>query len=239
MLSTEKSNTNVVTKTGDGESQLAAPAPAPSIPQTQHVANKVPEDTNTHVEAHQPSASDHHEEPQEWEIDDDTVRRLAGVAFYNLNERLHERGMGDLPISSVLIGNDHYFSPHVTRAEAQFREAQIAVAICQDACQERKLTPDVEGAFNYFLGQIRQWHGSIVPAIAQMNNVRDYLGDLATSANRHLFHEYERLLTLYPDLTPNTEHEDLYGTHEHSFSRTERTREHEHQREKEMSQDRW
>ncbi|MGZ8845759.1 MAG: hypothetical protein ACXW3C_04785, partial [Pyrinomonadaceae bacterium] len=236
MSSTEKSNAIVVTKTSDSESQVAAPAPTQSTPQTHEVVSKVPQDTNTHVEDH--SLSDHHEEPQEWEIDDDTVRRLAGVAFYNLNERLHDREMGEASIHSVLIRNDHYFPPHVTSRDAPFREAQIAVAICQNACLERELTPDIEGAKNYFIGQLRLNHGRIVPVMEQMNNVRDYLEELTTSSNQHLFHEYERLHALYPDLRPNIEHEVLYGTYERSFTRTEQTREREHEREQEMSNDR-
>jgi len=73
----------------------------------------------------------------------------------------------------------------------------------------------------------------------QMNNVRDYLEELTTSSTQHLFHEYERLHALYPDLRPNIEHEVLYGTHERSFTRTEQTREREHEREQEMSNDHW
>ena len=131
----------------------SVPAPAESILQTHQGISSVTEDTNTHVEGHQPC--DNYEEPQEWELDDDTARRLASVAFHNFNDRLHERG--------AVLG-----SPNCGRDLSK----------CLPGTQERKLTPDVQGAFDYFLGQVRQWHGSMVAAIAQMNNVRTYLGTL-------------------------------------------------------------
>ena len=231
--STQHERAGAVTKIGDGESMVGGPvAPPHAVVPTHHIQSQTAESTIS------PTDDSHSVDPesQEWELDDDTVRRFAGMALWHYGEVLRDRGL-DVSKASLHIDNNHQFSQYVTRSDAVLREAQIVAAICQNVCRERKLVPDIEGAKNYLLGQVQQGNGWIYSMCQQMNNVRDYLEELKTPANQRLFDEYERLHTLYPDLTPRVEHADLYETHERSLGPTERIREHEHEREQEMSLD--
>jgi hypothetical protein len=164
-------------------------------------------------------------ESEEWQIDDHEVRKLAGISYHHLIGVLRDHGMDKVDIRSVLLEHSHYFSPNVTRTEADLREAQITATICRDVCRERSLEPDLEGVTSYLKAGIRKGRGSQVPLMEQMNLVRDWLEDLTSPTNRHLFQEHERLHGLYPDLRPHLEYHDLNETRERSNERTEQTRE--------------
>jgi len=216
--------TVVVTKTGDGDSKVGPPVPAQTIAPAHPVVIRSQGETNEPVH---PNTDPDREGSQEWQLDDDAIRKFPAIAFYHLDETLRSLGMDNVDKRAVLIENGHYFSPHVTKAEAELREAQIAFKISLDACLERKLRPDLDGFTRYLKSEIRQGNGSQVALMEQMNMVRDSLEDITSPANHRLFEEYERLHNLYPDLRPKSKYEDLYQTRELSHERTDRSPERE------------
>jgi len=211
-----------ITKTDNDDSKFSTPVPEPSTRPASHAIVSTPAEQTNETTDH--SHNDDIPESEEWQIDDHEVRKLAGISFHHLTRVLRDRGMDISDAGSVLLENGHYFSPNVTRTEAELREAQIAVTICRDVCRERKLTPDLESVTTYLKGEIPN-RGSQVPLREQMNVVRDWLEDISSPTNRHLFQEYERLHELYPDLRPTVKYHDLYETRERSNERTEQTRE--------------
>jgi len=211
-----------ITKTDNDDSKFSAPIQVQSTRPASAIVSTPAEQTNETTDH-----SHNHDIPEsdEWQIDDHEVTKLAGISFHHLTRVLRDHGMDNSDMGSVFLENGHYFSPNVTRTEADLREAQIAVTICRDVCRERKLTPDLEGVSNYLKGELRKYRGSQVPLMEQMNLVRDRLEDLTSPTNRHLFQEYERLHDVYPDIRPTVGYHDLFETRERSHEQTERTRE--------------
>jgi hypothetical protein len=209
-----------ITKTDNDDAKVSTPVPIQSTRGASHAIVSTPAEQTNETTDHSHDIP----ESEEWQIDDHEVRRLAGISFHHLTGVLRDHGIGNIDIGSVLLENGHYFSPNVTRTEADLREAQIAATICLDLCRERSLEPDFEGVTNYLKGEIPK-RGSQVPLMEQMNLVRDRLEDLTSPTNRHLFQEYERLHDLYPDIRPTVGYHDLFETRERSHEQTERTRE--------------
>ncbi|MDX6559942.1 MAG: hypothetical protein QOF72_2991 [Blastocatellia bacterium] len=212
-----------ITKTDNDDAKVSTPVPIQSTRPVSHAIAGTPAEQTNETTDH----SHNHDIPEsdEWQIDDHEVTKLTGISFHHLTRVLRDRGMDNSDLGSVLLENSHYFSPNVTRTEAQLREAQINFKICLDACIERKLTPDLEGVSNYLKGELRKYRGSQEPLMEQMNIVRDRLEDLTSPTNRHLFQEFERLHDLYPDIRPTVGYHDLFETRERSHEQTERTRE--------------
>lgn len=140
---TQQIRTVVVTKTGDGDSKVGPPVQAQTIASAHPVVIRSQGETNEPVH---PNTDPDREGSQEWQLDDDDIRKFAAIAYHHLDDTLRRLGMDNVDQRSVLIENDHYFSPHVTRAEAELREAQIAFKVSLDACLERKLRPDLDGS---------------------------------------------------------------------------------------------
>ena len=212
-----------ITKTDNDDSKVSTPVPEPSTRPASHAIVSTPAEQTNETTDHSHNHDNH--ESEEWQIDDHEVTKLAGISFHHLTRVLRDHGMDNSDMGLVFLENGHYFSPNVTRTEADLREAQIAVTICRDVCRERKLTPDLEGVSNYLKGELRKYRGSQVPLMEQMNLVRDRLEDLTSPTNRHLFQEYERLHDVYPDIRPTVGYHDLFETRERSHEQTERTRE--------------
>ena len=210
------------TKTENDDSKISTPIQMQSTRPVSHAIASTPAEQTNETMDHSHNHDKH--ESEEWQIDDHEVRKLAGISYHHLIGVLRDHGMDHVDIRSVLLENGHYFSPKVTRTEAELREAQINFTICLDACRERKLTPDLESVSNYLRGEIRN-RGSQVPLMEQMNVVRNRLEDLTSPTNRHLFQEFERLHDLYPGIRPTVEYHDLCETRERSNERTEQTRE--------------
>src|SRR5258706_574342 len=212
-----------ITKTDNDDSRVSTPVTGPSTRPVSNTIVSTPAEQTNETTDHSHNHDNH--ESEERQIDDHEITKLAGISFHHLIGVLRDHGMDNSDMGLVFLENGHYFSPNVTRTEADLREAQIAATICRDVCGERKLTPDLEGVSNYLKGELRKNRGSQVPLMEQMNVVRDRLEDLTSPTNRHLFQEYEQLHDLYPDLRPTVEYHDVFETRERSHEQTERTRE--------------
>lgn len=194
-----------VTKTDNGESKFGTDAPVRVIDAT----NSAPISSE-----HAPRALDenHNIAPQEtpeWQIDDDDLKRLAGVAYVHFNRELdaakeHATQKGATP--STFHPSSDYSSLGPGLERARYREAEIINTICQDACHERKLMTDVEGAHRYLIDQVRAGRGLIVPLMEQMNLVRDYLEEIGIPSDRPLIKEFQELHDLHSQLRPKVEY---------------------------------
>jgi len=156
------------------------------------------------------------QETPEWQIDDDDLRRLAGVAYVHFNRELDaakELATQKGATPSTFHESSDYSSLGTALERTRYREAEIINTICQDACQERKLTPDVEGAHRYLIDQVRAGKGLIVPLMEQMNLVRDYLEEIGIPSDRPLIKEFQELHDLHSQLRPKVEYtHEIYET---------------------------
>ncbi len=212
-----------VTKTDNGESKFGTDAPVRVIDATNSAPICIEDAPQTLDENHSVVP----QEPPEWQIDDDDLRRLAGIAFVHFHqESASARGRttqkGTTP-STFDVGCDYSsLGPGLERA--RYREAEIINTICRDACHERKLMPDVAGANRYLIGQIHTGKGPIVALMEQMNIVRDDLEDITVPSDRHLLEEFERLHDLHSRLRPKVEYtHDIYQTRDRELELEDHT----------------
>jgi len=156
------------------------------------------------------------QETPEWQIDDDDLRRLAGVAYVHFNRELDvakEHATQEGGTRSAFHESSDYSSLGPRLERARYREAEIINTICLNACRERKLDPDVEGVHRYLIDQIRAWKGPIVPLMEQMNLVRDYIEEIGIPSDRQLVKEFQDLHDLHSQLRPKVEStHDIYET---------------------------
>jgi hypothetical protein len=221
------SNTQIhpvaVTKTDNGESKFGSDAPVRVINATNGIPISIEHAPQTLDENHNIAP----QEPPEWQIDDDDLRRLAGIAFVHFHQesdsargRTTQKGA----TRSTFDVSSDYSSLGPGLERARYREAEIINTICQNACHERKLMPDVEGANRYLIGQIRAGKDPIVALMEQMNIVRDDLEDITVPSDRHLLEEFERLHDLHSQLRPKVEYtHEIYQTRDRELELEDHT----------------
>jgi hypothetical protein len=201
-----------VTKTDNGESKFGTDAPVRVLDAT----NSAPISSEDAPQTLDENYSIAPQETREWQIDDDDLRRLAGVAYVHFNRELdaaRELATQEGATRSTFHVSSDYSSLGPRLERARYREAEILNTICLNACHERKLIPDVEGANRYVIDQIRAGRGQTVPLMEQMNMVRDYVEEIGIPSDQQLIKEFQQLHDLHSQLRPKVEYpHDIYET---------------------------